>query len=115
MELLLTFNTKLILFTIFISVQLIAATLMPSVLFSEIEKKNTNQHFFLRYFININIIFKIILLKRNLLFLNNIKIIIFFRPLKSKIKKGNSLCIINAGLSQGCDLSDILFAKYQVN
>ncbi|VDO47001.1 unnamed protein product [Haemonchus placei] len=28
--------------------------------------------------------------------------------------KRNRMCLINAGLSQGCDLSDILMAKQQV-
>uniref|UniRef100_A0A0M3I493 Secreted protein n=1 Tax=Ascaris lumbricoides TaxID=6252 RepID=A0A0M3I493_ASCLU len=31
------------------------------------------------------------------------------------IMKRSRLCILNAGLSQGCDLSDMLFAKLQAN
>uniref|UniRef100_A0A915C592 Uncharacterized protein n=1 Tax=Parascaris univalens TaxID=6257 RepID=A0A915C592_PARUN len=31
------------------------------------------------------------------------------------IIKRSRLCILNAGLSQGCDLSDMLFAKLQAN
>ncbi|EYC21773.1 hypothetical protein Y032_0018g3523 [Ancylostoma ceylanicum] len=33
----------------------------------------------------------------------------------SRPAKRNSMCLINAGLSQGCDLSDILMAKQQAS
>lgn len=49
MELLSISNIKLILFAVFISTQLIAAALMPSVLFDTFDRQNTNQQLFLRY------------------------------------------------------------------
>lgn len=39
----------------------------------------------------------------------------FSRKIRSRIERRETPCLINAGLSQGCDLSDILYAKYQVN
>lgn len=47
-----------------------------------------------------------------LLFKINNKIL--SRAMRSRIERRDSPCLINAGLSQGCDLSDILHAKYQV-
>ncbi|KAI1723333.1 Neuropeptide-Like Protein [Ditylenchus destructor] len=37
------------------------------------------------------------------------------RSTRSRIQRRDRPCLINAGLSQGCDLSDILYAKYQAN
>ncbi|PAV81955.1 hypothetical protein WR25_05849 [Diploscapter pachys] len=38
-----------------------------------------------------------------------------YRSFPSLPMKRNRMCLVNAGLSQGCDLSDILMAKSQAN
>uniref|UniRef100_A0A915EH09 Uncharacterized protein n=1 Tax=Ditylenchus dipsaci TaxID=166011 RepID=A0A915EH09_9BILA len=40
---------------------------------------------------------------------------LMIRATRARIERRDRPCLINAGLSQGCDLSDILYAKYQAN